>query len=35
MLYLSRDMSPSAIFFVHTSIGSALGGILYFEKAIS
>ena len=31
MLYLSRDMSPSAVFFIQTSKGSALGGILYFE----
>ena len=31
VLYLSRDTSPSAVFFVQTSKGSALGGILYFE----
>ena len=31
MLYLSRDTSPSAVFFVQTSKGNALGGILYFE----
>ena len=31
VLYLSRDTSPSAVFFrVQTSKGSALGGILYF-----
>ena len=31
VLYLSRDTSPSAVFFVQTSKSSALGGILYFE----
>ena len=31
LLYLSRDMSPSAVFFIHMSKGSALGGVLYFE----
>ena len=31
VLYLSRDTSPSAVFFVQTNKGSALGGILYFE----
>ena len=30
-LYLSRDMSPIAVFFVHMIIGSVLGGILYLE----
>ena len=30
MLYLSRDTSLSAVFFIHMSTGSALGGILYF-----
>ena len=34
MLYLSRDTSLSAIFFIHTSTGSALGGILYFEELL-
>ena len=32
--YLPRDMSLSAVFFVQTSTGSALGGILYFRVAI-
>ena len=31
VLYLSQDMSPSAVLFVQTSKGSALGGMLYFE----
>ena len=31
VLYLSRDTSPSAVFFVQTSKGSALSGILYFK----
>ena len=31
VLYLSRDTSPSAVFFVQTSKGSALSGILYLE----
>ena len=31
VLYLSRDTSLSAVFFVQTSKGSALGGIFYFE----
>ena len=31
VLYLSRDPSLSTVFFVQTSKGSALGGILYFE----
>ena len=31
VLYLSQDTSPSAVFFVHMSTGSALGGILYIE----
>ena len=31
VLYLPRDTSPSAVFFVQTSKGSALSGILYFE----
>ena len=35
VLYFSRDTSPSAVFFVHTSTGSALGGILYFELLLS
>ena len=30
VLCLSRDMSPSAVFFVQMSKGSALGGISYF-----
>jgi len=30
VLYDSRDMHPSAAFFIHTSIGSALSDILYF-----
>ena len=30
VLYLFRDTSLSAVFFIHTSTGSALGGILYF-----
>ena len=30
VLYLSRDTSPSAVFFIQTSKGSALGGILYY-----
>ena len=28
MLYLSRDTSPSAVFFVHMSTGNALGGTI-------
>ena len=35
VLYLSRDTSSSAVFFVQTSTGSALGGILYFELLLS
>ena len=35
VLYLSRDTSPSAVFFIQTSTGSALGGILYFESLLS
>ena len=35
VLYLSRDTPPSAIFFVHTSLGGALSGILYFELLLS
>ena len=35
VLYLSQDTSLSAAFFVHTSTGSALGGILYFELLLS
>ena len=36
LLYLSQDKSPpSAVFFAHTSTGSALGGILYFELLLS
>ena len=31
VLYLSQDTSLSAVFFVHMSKGSALGGILYCE----
>ena len=34
VLYLSQDTSPSAVFFVQTSKGSALGGTLYFEYCI-
>jgi len=30
VLYNSRDTHPSAVFFIHTSIGSALSDILYF-----
>ena len=30
MLYDSQDMHPSAVFFIHTSIGGALSDILYF-----
>ena len=35
VLYLSQDTSHSAVFFIHTSTGSALGGILYFELLLS
>ena len=35
VLYLSRDMPPSAVFFVHTSSGGALSVILYFELLLS
>ena len=35
VLYLSQDTSLSAVFFAQTSIGSALGGILYFEWLLS
>ena len=35
VLYLSRDTSLSAVFFIQTSTGSALGGILYFELLLS
>ena len=31
VLYLSQDTSLSAVFFIQTNKGSALGGILYFE----
>jgi len=30
VLYDSRDTHPSAVFFIHTSIGGALSDILYF-----
>ena len=30
MLYLSRDMPPSAVFSIHISLGGNLSGILYF-----
>ena len=35
VLCLSQDMPPSAVFFVHTSSGGALNGILYFELLLS
>ena len=35
VLYLSRDMPPSAVFFVHMSLGGALSVILYFELLLS
>ena len=35
MLYLSWDMSLSAVFFVHKRTGSALSGLLYFQLLLS
>ena len=35
MLYLSQDITPSAVFFVHMSPGGALSGILYFELLLN
>ena len=35
MLYLSQGMPSSAVFFIHTSSGGALSGILYFEFLLS
>jgi len=31
VLYDSRNTHPNAVFFIHTSIGSALSGILFFQ----
>ena len=33
-LFIARH-APSAVFFVHTSLGGALSGILYFELLLS
>ena len=35
MIYLSRDMPLSVAFFIHTSSGGALSGILYFELLLN